>query len=1031
MSAGLSKSRLRPGPIAAVLAFGAAALGTQPSFPQTRPPSADEVRARQAKFRQERKALVESGADRRFLPILSQKAEEFGKRADAALAAGRLGHAADLFRQARWQLPYQSSQVPPHVSRILGSLRLRHSQEINDLAFSPDGKRLATCGNDRIVKIWDMENGHEWLTYSGHSAKVYALAFSPDGKTIASAAGSPDIQLWDAATGKDIRTLKGKGESVKSLVFSRDGNFVVAAGDDKAVRFYEAATGIMKREITDFGMIVRKLAFSPDGSIMAAGVANGQIRLWEYPKVVASATQPEYWARQDFAGASYDIAFSPDGRTMARVGKDGVKLYNTPLPSSPVLVNAHRLLIQPPEPNNPFQCAVFSRDGKTLFTGGSDGVIRLWDPETGQSAGTFKGHSGEVRALMFNPAGTMLASASADYTARLWPFDMVLQCRDLKGHEGAVWNTSFSPDGQRVVSASSDKTVKIWDTASGTVLHSLRGHDAGSTVALFSPDGKTVLSGGGDKLLRLWDADTGKLLHVFKGHEGTVTAADFHPEGKQVASGGSDKQIRIWDIAGKELRLITTPSVVTAVAFSPDGKQLASGGVDQTIRLWDPHSGKETQSWTAHGVAVSALAYSPNGQWLASAGADHLVRVWPMSPKGTAGATSIVLSGHSGPLSSVAFRKDSLHLVSCGSDQLVKLWKLEGGTAKEMQTYRGHTDWVTSVAFSRDGYFVASASVDRTVKIWEITSRDIPLAPEHTGAVMAVAVSADGKLIASGATDRTIRLWDSETGLERATLTGHTDQVLSLSFMPDGKTLISSAADNTIRLWDVTSGKERPKKPNFIGLIQPVSYLMASPDGQKLLVWIPGTDRFTTITAFHPVTGNEVFTFNDNGRNVFVVAFTPAGDKVALGAKPDGSLRIYDLTKRGQPLPGGDWFIFKKGIELGDLAFTPDGKTIIVGNELGEISICDVATRKVLHSVKGHSRKIAVCMTSPDGKRFATAGYDNVVKLWEVDTGKELRSWDMHMPERDAFVINMTFTPDSRRLVTANANTTLYVLELP
>src|SRR5438445_1142050 len=123
MSETCFRSRLStPSVFAAVLAFGVAGLSALPLFPQeTRPRSADEVRAQQTKFRQERNALVQSGAAKRFLPILLEKAEEFAGRADASLAAGRLGQAADLFRQARWQLPYQSPQVPPHVRRILGS----------------------------------------------------------------------------------------------------------------------------------------------------------------------------------------------------------------------------------------------------------------------------------------------------------------------------------------------------------------------------------------------------------------------------------------------------------------------------------------------------------------------------------------------------------------------------------------------------------------------------------------------------------------------------------------------------------------------------------------------------------------------------------------------------------------------------------------------------------------------------------------------------------------------------------------------
>src|SRR5262245_62041225 len=226
---------------------------------QTKPPNAEEVKALQSKFRQERDQVIKTGAGKRFLPILLDKAEDFGKRADAALDAGRLLQASELFRQARWQLPYQSAQVPEHVSRILGNLRLRHGQEINDVAFSKDGRRLATASKDRTVKIWDMENGHELLTYFGHKDHVRAVAFSPDGKTIASAGAEADIKIWDPASGKDVRTIKGKGTYVTSLAFSPDGKYVVVSNEDRAVRLYETASGNLKREFADFRLIVQKV----------------------------------------------------------------------------------------------------------------------------------------------------------------------------------------------------------------------------------------------------------------------------------------------------------------------------------------------------------------------------------------------------------------------------------------------------------------------------------------------------------------------------------------------------------------------------------------------------------------------------------------------------------------------------------------------------------------------------------------------------------------------------------------------------
>src|SRR5262249_55466825 len=154
----------------------------------------------------------------------------------------------------------------------------------------------------------------------------------------------------------------------------------------------------------------------------------------------------------------------------------GVKLYDVQQPGSTTMVKEPRRLVPVPagvKGTNWYNCCVFSKDGKVLFTGGPDGIIRLWDPENGQSLGTFRGDNDEIRSLVFNPAGDQLASASNDYTIRLWQFDVVVQSREFPGHEGPAWTAAFHPDGQRVVSASADRTVKIWEFGTGKVLKSI------------------------------------------------------------------------------------------------------------------------------------------------------------------------------------------------------------------------------------------------------------------------------------------------------------------------------------------------------------------------------------------------------------------------------------------------------------------------------------------------------------------------------------------------------------------------------
>lgn len=1007
--------------------------------PTAKLPTADDIKALQQKYRDERDRIEKAGIAKRFLPAIMDKAEELAKKGETALAAGRLLQASEAIRQARWQLPYQPAGVPDNVSRIIGNLRLRHAREINAVAFSPDGQRLATASSDGTIKIWDLGNGHELLAYTGHTDKVRSLAWSNDGASIVSAGMEKNIKIWDPATGKDRLSIPAVGEFVSSVILSRDGKhlltgqFNVPGNPPNGLFVYESATGKLVREVRDFQAKISTLTMSHDGNLVAVGDDNGNVRMFAYPAFVDNVNQPAYWTQQDPAGATYHLSFSPDDKTLVRVGPMGLKLYNTPQPGAAFQVGAPRITINSP-PGNPPRCAIYSRDGKSLFTGHFDGNILRWASENGDRVGEFKNaHNTPINQLTFAPDGNRLASCSGDFVVRLWDFDDVLQSRDFEGHEGAVWTSSFSPDGARIVSASADKTVKVWQRETGAPLFTLKDSTAPVTVAQFSPDGKRIASAGGDKVVRIYDAETGKPLHTAEGHQGTITFLDFSGDSKRIVSGGADRRIIIWDAdTGKPIVTIAdNPSIVASVAFRPDGKQIAVGNIDQTIRLYDAATGKMQNSWNAHGISVNGVSYSPNGQWLASCGADMSVILWPIA---TPGANSIRLTGHTGPVSMVAFRNDNVHLVSCGADQLIKLWKIEGNSGKEVKTFKGHKDWVTSVAFSKDGFHVVSSSVDKRMKIWEITSRELPLLAEHTSAVETVAVSPDGKLIATGSVDRTIKIWDRVTGVEQATLTGHPSAVMYLAFTPDSKRLISSGSEASLRIWEVNPPREVARTKQQLATMNQLRrfspYIALDPAGKKLFVWLPvnGAKVSTIVEVIDLDTGNFLFEFSEDSRKINSLAFCANGKRCATGAK-DGTVRIWDLgDKDAKVAPGGDLALFGK-VGVADLAITPDGETIVATSDEGEVKIARVQGGEVLKSFKAHESRILACMMSPDGKTFATVDASNVIKAWDL-SGKELRRWDLGK-HQGMFVISLAFAPDGRQLIAGNANTTVYVLDLP
>jgi len=207
-------------------------------------------------------------------------------------------------------------------------------------------------------------------------------------------------------------------------------------------------------------------------------------------------------------------------------------------------------------------------------------------------------------------------------------------------------------------------------------------------------------------------------------------------------------------------------------------------------------------------------------------------------------------------------------------------------------------------------------------------------------------------------------------------------------------------------------------------------YISLDPEGKKLFIWLPVNEASvsTIVEVIDLDTGNFVYEFKEDSRKINSLSFCANGKLAATGAK-DGSVRIWDMKPAGAaPIAGGDWSLFAK-VGVADLALSPDGSTLVATSDEGEIKIAKIEGREVLKTFKGHEGRILACMMSPDGKKFATVGADNVIKAWDM-SGNELRRWDLGK-HHGMFIVNLAFSHDSRQIVTANANTTVYVLDLP
>lgn len=864
-----------------------------------------------------------------------------------------------------------------------------HADGVNDLVYSPDGKRLLTGGNDGQIRIWDSATAAAVKTLAATTPvaaataadaaagekpmnpAVTALSITADGQRLVSATNQGKVQIWDLASEGDAATKPvaefGHPVSVKAAKVNADGSRLTTLAADNVVRVFDVEIG---RELQRF----------------ESGLP----------------------AEQSLLG----LAFAPDNETVLATGTD--KLVHVWQVSTERFLEAH---------TGTSTAVTFVGDGSRFATTGNDGIVRLWALEAADNKPLveLKGAEGPLASLVATADGTLLSAGGADQNIYTWKLEDASLAATVKT-PAAISRLSLAGEPLKLAVAGVDRSVRIYSPESGRLLEAVR-------VPLPKPPEPKAANETAVEDAAADEAFTPAL------------AVALTPDGARIFVSAANEG-RAYPLA--LMKVLTGHTIATAVAFTPDGTKLVSTGADKTVRMWNVVDGAPVRAWLGHDAEITCVDVFADGKTIATGSVDHKVRLWPVDLPAPAAASApgelIKLEAsavftHETAVRTVMPSANGTRVVVANDDGFVRVWDV--ATARELERFGGHNGPVSSAAFVSDNLRVVSGGVDSAVREWRTSATRILVA--HESPIVGVTWLANGTQFVSAGEDGFVRLWDTNFNLVRTF--GSPDAPKPVAAVPAAT---DNAEDKPAGPFSVGVISAMAVRRDMLQLTAAVRVTEGDLVTGKLLVWnVANGELLRSVDTPSPVVRVDYSADNlklvtvGNDKTVRVLGATDGDLHQEIASVAEVQVAAFAPDSRSLMIAGVEQTLHTwryvsptavrtltgHGAGVYSVKFSPDGSQVVSCSLDGTIRIWNAATGQQLRSLSGHQGAVTSIDVSPDGALIVSGGIDSTVRLWDATGGRQLKQ----LASTEGAVYTVSFSRDGKSVAAAGADKRVYV----